>query len=104
LDAVKEQNKRNKEHQSQNKDKVIFSKDAEVNSKVTATVPPISRFSGMANSDADRALRLAAVEARMGIVRCTQCRNIVNGPCLDEFGFQYCSIECNSRHRKTLPE
>jgi hypothetical protein len=105
--ALKEQAKRNKEQQ---KEQLIAmqKKESDLAKHAAAAATQVaaksgSRFSGLANSDADRALRLAAVESRMGIVRCVQCNNIITGPCFDQMGFKYCSTVCINHHRKSLP-
>jgi hypothetical protein len=107
--VLKEQAKRNKE---QLKEQLIAMQKRESDSakraaaaatQVAALSKSVSRFSGLANSDADRALRLAAVESRMGIVRCVQCNNIISGPGFDQMGFKYCSTVCINHHRKSLP-
>ena len=106
--ALKEQAKRNKEQQKeqliamQKKESDLAKHAAAVTAEVTAFPKSASRFSGMANSDADRALRLAAVEARMGIFRCKQCNAVISGPGFDQMGFRYCSTACVAVH-KNLP-
>jgi hypothetical protein len=103
--ALKEQAKRDKEQQIavQKKARDVAKHAAAVTAEVTAFPKSASRFSGMANSDADRALRLAAVEARMGIIRCVHCSNIITGPGFDQMGFKYCSTACVNHHRKSHP-
>lgn len=103
--ASKEQAKRDKEFQMMlhKQEKEAAEKAAKAAAKVAAPVTPTPRYSGMANSDADRALRLAAVEARMGIVRCVQCNKVINGPGFDQMGHRYCSTACVAVHRQKLP-
>lgn len=107
--ALKEQAKRNKEQQKeqliamQKRENDLAKHEAAATTQVAALPKSGSRFSGLANSDADRALRLAAVESRMGIVRCVQCNNIITGPAFDQMGFKYCSTACINHHRKSLP-
>jgi len=103
--ASKEQAKRDKEVQLMlhKKEKEAAERAAKTATKVAAAVTPTPRHVGMANSDADRALRLAAVEARMGIFRCKQCNAVISGPGFDQMGFRYCSTACVAVHRKNLP-
>jgi hypothetical protein len=107
--ALKEQSKREKEQimaaQMKEKEaaKRLLSPVAQVNTKAPVSLDAKPRFSGMANTDADRALRLAAVEARMGIFRCVQCSNVISGPGFHQMGFRYCSTACVSLHRKSSP-
>ena len=103
--ALKEQARLAKEHEeaTQKREKETAKKAAEARAKTAAPLASAPRFSGMANSDADRALRLAAIESRMGIVRCVQCDNVIKGPGFDQMGFRYCSTACVALHRKSLP-
>jgi hypothetical protein len=103
--ALKEQEKTAKELQAttQKKEKESAKLAAEVAIKVAAPLNAVPRFSGLANSDADRALRLAAVESRMGIIRCIQCNDVIKGPGFHQMGFHYCSTVCVTLHRKSLP-
>jgi hypothetical protein len=100
--ALKEQTRRDKEQMmdSQKKEKEAAKAAALVSTQVAVPFDSKPRFSGMANSDADRALRLAAVEARMGIVRCVQCCHVISGPGFHQMGFCYCSTACIAIHRK----
>lgn len=100
---LKEQAKLAKQHQAstQKREKeAVTSAAAAANVAVSQSS---SRHTGLANSDADRALRLAAVESRLGVIRCIECNVIINGPTFDQMGFRYCSTACVSRHRKSLP-
>ncbi len=103
--ALKEQEKLSKEHQAalQKKEKGSAKPVVEAAVKVAAPLNAVPRFSGLANSDTDRALRLAAAESRMGITRCIQCNNVIKGPGFHQMGFHYCSTECVTLHRKSLP-
>jgi hypothetical protein len=100
--ASKEQAKRDKEQimATQKKEKDAAKAAAQVSAKVAVPFDSKPQFSGLANTDADRALRLAAVEARMGIIRCVQCNNAINGPGFQQMDFRYCSTACISLHRK----
>jgi hypothetical protein len=101
---LKEQTKRDKEQivAAQKKDKEAAKSIAQINTNAVH-LDSKPRFTGMANSDADRALRLAAVEARMGIIRCKQCNGVINGPGFHQMEFRFCSTACITIHRKISP-
>jgi hypothetical protein len=102
---LKEQAKLAQQHQAstQKREKEAVTLSAAAAAKV-AVPQSSSRHTGLANSDADRALRLAAVESRLGVIRCIECNVIINGPTFDKMGFRYCSTACISRHCKSLPQ